>query len=142
MKEYTPENIRNIGLVGHGGVGKTTFAEALLFTLGEINRIGKVAEGTTVSDYHADEIERKVSISTTLVHGEWKETKINCLDMPGFSDFIGDTKGSLGVVDLAATSTARSRPRSSPPPEDVALKRRATLRRLVLRAKAIRRGSN
>jgi elongation factor G len=101
VKEYTSENIRNIGLVGHGGVGKTTFAEALLFTLGEINRIGKVAEGTTVSDYHADEIERKVSISTTLLHGDWKETKINCLDMPGFSDFLGDTKGSIGVVDLA-----------------------------------------
>ncbi len=101
MKEVIPENIRNIGLVGHGGVGKTTFAEALLFTLGEINRIGKVAEGTTVSDYHADEIERKVSISTTLLHGEWKEVKVNCLDMPGFSDFIGDTKGSLPFVDLA-----------------------------------------
>jgi elongation factor G len=101
VKEVIPENIRNIGLVGHGGVGKTTFAEALLFTLGEINRLGKVAEGTTVSDYHLDEIERKVSISTTLVHGEWKDVKINCLDMPGFSDFIGDTKGSLGFVDLA-----------------------------------------
>ncbi len=101
MKEYTPENIRNIGLVGHGGVGKTTLAEALLFTMGEINRLGKIADGTTASDYHADEIERKSSISTSLLHGEWKDVKCNVLDMPGYSDFIGDTKGTLRVVDLA-----------------------------------------
>jgi len=103
VKEYTPENIRNVGLVGHGGVGKTTLAEALLFTMGEINRLGKVSDGSTVSDYHADEIERKISISTSLLHGEWKDTKCNLLDMPGYSDFIGDTKGTMRVTDLAVT---------------------------------------
>jgi elongation factor G len=103
VKEYTPENIRNVGLVGHGGVGKTTLAEALLLTMGEINRLGRIADGSTVSDYHADEIERKSSISTSLMHGEWKDVKCNLLDMPGYSDFIGDTKGTMRVVDLAVT---------------------------------------
>jgi elongation factor G len=84
-------------------VGKTTLAEALLFTMGEINRLGKVSDGSTVSDYHADEIERKISISTSLLHGEWKDVKCNLLDMPGYSDFIGDTKGTMRVTDLAVT---------------------------------------
>jgi elongation factor G len=101
VKEYTSDKIRNIGLVGHGGVGKTSFAEALLFAMGEINRLGKVADGTTVSDYHADEIERKISINTSFLHGEWKDVKVNCLDMPGYSDFLGDTRGALRVTDLA-----------------------------------------
>ena len=101
MKEYASEKIRNLGLIGHGGAGKTSLAEALLFTMGETNRLGKVVDGSTVSDYHPDEIERKHSISTSLLHGEWKECKINLLDMPGYSDFLGDTKGSLSVVDLA-----------------------------------------
>jgi len=73
----------------------------MLFVMGEIGRLGKVTEGTTVSDYHPDEIERRHSISTSLMHGEWKECKINLLDMPGYSDFLGDTKGSLSVADLA-----------------------------------------
>lgn len=103
MKTYSPDKIRNIALIGHGGVGKTSLAEALLYTLGETTRIGTIDEGNTVSDYHKDEIERKISISTTLLHGEWKENKINILDTPGYSDFIGDTKGSLRVTDLAVT---------------------------------------
>ncbi len=101
MKDFKVENIRNIALIGHGGVGKTSLSEALLYKMGETNRIGKVDDGTTVSDYHSDEIERKISITTTLMHGVWKEWKINILDSPGYSDFIGDTKGTLSVVDLA-----------------------------------------
>jgi elongation factor G len=101
VKEYASEKIRNVGLIGHGGVGKTSLGEAMLFIMGETNRLGKVIEGTTISDYHPDEIERRHSISTSLMHGEWKECKINLLDMPGYSDFLGDTKGSLSVVDLA-----------------------------------------
>ncbi len=101
MKEYASEKIRNVALIGHGGVGKTSLAEAMLFVMGETTRLGKVVEGTTVSDYHPDEIDRKHSISTSLAHGEWKECKINILDMPGYSDFLGDTKGSLSVADLA-----------------------------------------
>ena len=102
MKDFTAEKIRNVGLVGHGGVGKTSLAEAMLFSMGETNRIGKIDDGSTVSDYHPDEIERKISISTSLLHGEWKEGKINILDTPGYSDFLGETKGGLRVTDLAA----------------------------------------
>jgi len=101
VKEYTCDNIRNIGLVGHGGVGKTSLAESMLFKMGEINRVGKVDNGTTISDYHPDETERKISINTSLLHGEWKDRKINILDTPGYSDFLGDTKSCLAVVDFA-----------------------------------------
>jgi len=96
------DKIRNVTLVGHGSVGKTSLAEALLYCMGEINRIGKVDEGSTISDYQPDEIERKISIGTSLLHGEWKDWKMNILDTPGYSDFIGDTKGTLQVTDLAA----------------------------------------
>ncbi len=101
MKNFSPENIRNIAFVGHGGVGKTSLAEAFLYTLGETSRMGTIDDGTSVSDYHPDEIERKISISTTVMHGEWKNYKINILDTPGYFDFIGDTKGCLRVADLA-----------------------------------------
>ena len=101
MKEFTVDKIRNIGLIGHGGVGKTSLAEALLYTMGETNRIGKVDDGSTISDYHPDEIERKISISTSLLHGVWDDCKINILDTPGYSDFIGETKGALRVTDFA-----------------------------------------
>ena len=102
MKDFTMDKIRNVTLVGHGSVGKTSLAEALLYCMGEINRIGKVDEGSTISDYQPDEIERKISIGTSLLHGEWKDWKMNILDTPGYSDFIGDTKGTLQVTDLAA----------------------------------------
>jgi len=101
VKDYSVDKIRNIALVGHGGVGKTSLAEGLLHTLGETTRLGRVDDGNTVSDYHKDEIDRKISISTTMLHGEWKEVKVNILDTPGYSDFIGDTKGCLRVSDLS-----------------------------------------
>ncbi|MFH1943237.1 MAG: elongation factor G [bacterium] len=101
MRAFTADKIRNIGLVGHGGVGKTSLAEVLLFSMGVTNRIGKVDEGSTVSDYHQDEVERKISISTSLMQGDWNDWKINMLDTPGYSDFMGETKGSLRVTDLA-----------------------------------------
>jgi len=100
VKEYICDDIRNVGLVGHGGVGKTSLAESMLYKMGEINRVGRIDAGTTVSDYHPDETERKISISTSLLHGEWKGCKINILDTPGYSDFLGDTKSCLRVVDM------------------------------------------
>ncbi len=101
MKEYSPESIRNIALIGHGGSGKTSLAEIILYTAGEINRIGNILEGNTVSDYTANEIEKQISISTSLMHIEWNGTKINILDTPGYSDFIGDVKSAMKVSDTA-----------------------------------------
>lgn len=101
MKEYGPESIRNIALIGHGGSGKTSLSEVMLFTAGETNRIGNVLEGNTISDYTANEIEKQISISTSLLHIDWNSTKINILDTPGYSDFIGDVKSAMRVCDTA-----------------------------------------
>jgi len=101
LKEYNPESIRNIALIGHGGSGKTSLSEILLFTAGEINRIGTIAEGNTISDYSPNEIEKKISISNSLLHLEWHNTKLNILDTPGYSDFIGDVKAAMQVCDTA-----------------------------------------
>ncbi|QQS37653.1 MAG: elongation factor G [Ignavibacteriales bacterium] len=101
MKEYGADSVRNIALIGHGGSGKTSLSEILLYTAGEINRIGSIAEGNTVSDYSPNEIEKQISISTALMHLEWNNTKINILDTPGYTDFIGDVKSAMRVCDTA-----------------------------------------
>ena len=101
MKEYDSGSIRNIAFIGHGGSGKTTISEILLFTAGEINRIGSVTEGSTISDYTPNEIEKQISIQTSLLHLEWNNTKINFIDTPGYSDFIGEVKTSMRVCDTA-----------------------------------------
>ena len=101
MKEVTIDKIRNVGLVSHGGVGKTSLAEALAFLTGVANRLGRVDDGQTVSDFHPDEIERKISITTSLLNFEWQGHKINLLDTPGYSDFLGEVKGALRVIETA-----------------------------------------
>lgn len=101
MKEFSPEAIRNITLIGHGGSGKTTLAELILYTAGETNRIGSVLEGNTVSDYSANEIERQFSISLSLLHIEHNNTKVNIIDTPGYSDFVGEVKAGMKVCDTA-----------------------------------------
>ena len=101
MKEYLPSNIKNVALVGHGAAGKTTFGEAVLFASGVTNRMGSIAEGNTVSDYNHDEIERKISISTSLLHAEWHDLKFNIIDPPGYPDFMGEVKAALRVSDTA-----------------------------------------
>lgn len=100
MKEYQAEAIRNIALIGHGGSGKTTISELMLFTAGEINRIGNIQEGNTTSDFNQNEIERQISIAASPLHVEWSNTKINFLDTPGFPDFIGQVISSLHISDL------------------------------------------
>ena len=101
MKEYTPDHIRNVALIGHGGAGKTSLAEAMLFSAGTTTRLGKVEEGNTLSDYHPDEVERQISINTSLLFCEWEGCKINILDTPGYSDFTGEVKSALRVADTA-----------------------------------------
>lgn len=101
MKEYTAESIRNIAFIGHGGSGKTTLSEILLYQTNQTNRIGSVNEGNTVSDYSPNEIEKQISISTSLLHLEWNHTKINILDSPGYTDFIGEVKAAMRVCDTA-----------------------------------------
>lgn len=103
MKAFDSEAIRNIAFIGHGGSGKTTLSEATLFTAGEINRIGKIEEGNTVSDYNQNEIERQISISAVPLHIVWQNVKVNILDTPGYSDFIGQVKGSLSVCDVSVS---------------------------------------
>lgn len=96
---YETGNIRNIGLVGHGHTGKTSLVEAILFDTKAIDRLGKVEDGTTTTDYDEDEKKRQVSISSALAYCEWNRHKINILDTPGFGTFIADTRASLRAVD-------------------------------------------
>ena len=102
MKGYTSENIRNVALLGHGGCGKTTFLEAALLATGVISRLGKVEDGSTVSDYDKVEIEKGYSINSTLVPVEYNKLKINFVDTPGFFDFAGEVQGALRGVEAAA----------------------------------------
>jgi elongation factor G len=99
MKEYTTEQIRNVALVGHQGAGKTSLVEALLLTTGAISRMGKIAEGTTVSDFDEDEKSRQLSLNTSLVPIEFQDCKINLLDTPGYTDFQGEVKNAVRVCD-------------------------------------------
>ncbi|KPJ64705.1 elongation factor G [candidate division KD3-62 bacterium DG_56] len=99
MKKYEAENIRNVALIGHMGAGKTSLCEAMLFTAGVVDRLGSVDGGTTVSDSDPDEIERKISLAVGLLPLEWRDHKINLIDAPGYSDFIGEVIGTLHVCD-------------------------------------------
>ncbi|MBK8655929.1 MAG: elongation factor G [Haliscomenobacter sp.] len=98
---FDTKNIRNVVLLGHSGSGKTTFAETMLFEAGEINRRGTVEEGNTVSDYSDLEKERGGSIFSTLMHVQWKDSKINILDTPGLDDFVGEVVSSMKVGSTA-----------------------------------------
>lgn len=101
MKVYAPEKIRNVALVGHGGAGKTTLAEALLFRAGTVSRLGRVEDGNTVTDFDPEEHERGHSVSLALAPVEWNGNKINIIDTPGYTDFVADVYASLHVADLA-----------------------------------------
>lgn len=101
MKVYAPEAIRNVGLLSHMGTGKTSLAEALLFTAGAINRMGRVDEGTTTSDYDPDEQRRGMSASLTLLPLEWQNQKVNLVDTPGYADFVGEVAATVRIVDGA-----------------------------------------
>ncbi|MDD4081048.1 MAG: elongation factor G [Eubacteriales bacterium] len=98
MAEYQTGDIRNIALMGHGSEGKTTLTEAMLFAAGNIERQGRVEDGSTTTDFDAEETKRGISISAALAPVEWKNTKINVIDVPGYFDFVGEAVGPLRVV--------------------------------------------
>jgi elongation factor G len=101
VKDFAADQIRNVGVVGHGGVGKTSLVEAMLFDAKVTSRLGSVDAGTSTSDYTDDEIERKISIGAALLHLEWKSHKVNIVDMPGYQDFNGEVVGGLRVTETA-----------------------------------------
>ena len=101
MKEYQAADIRNFAVVGHASSGKTMLCEAMLACAGVINRMGSIAAGTTVSDYHVSEVHRKISVQASLLHLEWLNKKFNIIDCPGYADFISEALGALRVGDFA-----------------------------------------
>jgi elongation factor G len=99
LKTYEAKDVRNVLLVGHGGAGKTTLLEAMLFTAGQITRMGTVEDGNTVSDHDPDEQKRGISVSLSTAPVEWKGVKINVLDAPGYADFVGDLRSAVRAAD-------------------------------------------
>ena len=101
MNVYTTDSIRNVVLLGHGGCGKTSLVEAMAYVSGLTGRLGKVSDGTTISDYDKEEIKRKFSINTSVVPLIWKDTKITLLDTPGYFDFVGEAEEAVAAADAA-----------------------------------------
>ena len=102
MKVYSGNEIRNVALVGHNDTGKTTLVSQLLFNSGAVTRLGRIEDGTSTTDFDQDEIDRRHSISSALAHAEWKNTKLNLLDTPGFGIFLMEAKSAMRVADSAA----------------------------------------
>jgi elongation factor G len=101
MKVYTAEHIRNVALISHVGAGKTSLVDAALYDSGAVTRQGKVDEGSSISDYDPDELKRRMSLNAKVLPVEWKNTKINFIDTPGYADFVGEVKAGLRVADAA-----------------------------------------
>lgn len=101
LKEYKSEKLRNVGIAAHGGAGKTSLTEAMLFSCGAVTRLGKVDDGTATTDFEPEEVKRKVTINAALAPCEWREHKINVIDTPGYADFVAEVKGALRAVDAA-----------------------------------------
>src|SRR5215210_4263876 len=101
VKQYPADHIRNVGLFSHGGAGKTSLTEALLFDTKAVTRLGRVEDGNTVADFDPDEIKRHISVNAAVAPVEWRDTKINLVDAPGYADFMGDVVSALRVVDAA-----------------------------------------
>ena len=107
MKVYDAASIRNVALAGHSGSGKTQLASAILFDAGMVNRLGRVDEGTTVTDYDEEEVARKHTLAATLAYAEWNKQKINLIDTPGMANFLTDARAALKVADAGADRRRR-----------------------------------
>jgi elongation factor G len=101
LPRYESTNIRNVALIGHQGVGKTSLTEAMLFIAKSTDRLGSVTEGSTTTDFEPEEAARQQSLSTALCFAVWNGTKINILDTPGYADFMPDVEAALQVADAA-----------------------------------------
>ena len=119
MKVYDAQSLRNVALVGHSGAGKTQLLSALLFDAGAVNRLGRVDEGTTVTDYDEEEIARKHTLSASLAYVEWNRSKINFIDTPGMANFLSDARAGAARLRRRARRRRcgvwrrRCRPRKS-----------------------------
>ena len=123
MKVYETNDIRNVGFVGHGHSGKTSLAAGLLFTSGATNRLTRVDEGNTITDFDDEEIQRKITISTAVAAAEWNKKKINLIDTPGFNIFINDTKAVAGRGRCGAGAGGWRGRRRSPDRKSLGLRR-------------------
>jgi elongation factor G len=103
LKEIRSEQIRNLATGAHGGAGKTSLVEAMLFNMDEVNRIGTIEQGSTTSDYNEEEMERQISTNTSLMHSQWRDHKLNLVDTPGYPDFFGEVVGAFRVVESVLT---------------------------------------
>ncbi len=103
MKRYETGQLRNIGLIGHGGCGKTTLTEAMVYAGGATTRMGRVEEGNTLSDHDPEETKRQISVNTSVIPCEWRGTKVNIVDTPGYADFVGEVVSALRAVDCVLT---------------------------------------
>jgi len=106
MKQYSPENLRNVALLSHSGAGKTSLSESMLFLAGATTRLGRIDAGTTISDYDPEEIKRQISINLSIIPYEWRDTKINVLDTPGYLDFVGEVKAAIRATESSIIVTS------------------------------------
>src|ERR1700756_3442503 len=110
MATHPSANIRNLAIVGHASSGKTVLSEAMLACSGTIGRMGRIADGSTVSDYHVSERQRQISTQTSLLHTTWMDKKFNIMDTPGYLDFMSEALAALRVADFALMAfTAHTR---------------------------------
>jgi len=98
MAKCDTAKVRNVGIVAHGGAGKTSLTEAILYATGTIDRLGRVDDGTTSTDFEPEEVKRKITVSSAINHGEWNGHSLHIVDTPGYGDFIADTRSCLRVL--------------------------------------------
>src|SRR5688500_18714204 len=101
MQKHRAADIRNFAMVGHASSGKTMLTEAMLLCSGKVGRMGRIADGSTASDYHVSEKQRQFSVQSSVLHCEWLGKKFNIIDAPGYLDFVGESLGALRVADFA-----------------------------------------